>query len=659
MVPALQAPVTLRVDGVEIAPLERSLEESFRGRGPHAWSIPREALARDRITLELDVAHRWLLAGWVDAAPRLVAGVEGDLGYQLTRLSTGYGAAIGALGLGTLGILYLLIFLHDRRRRADGWFSGQLLSATTYPLFVWGPLQRILGARETDILGVALVSAIYTSLRFVELEVGAPRASKAWAWLFGGSIVIGLAATGPFWSPLLLAAIAAPVTAIGSIRQLWVLGVLARKDPSPNVRVAFTSWIVLATSLIPDVIAWSGRGEILGGVRTASLGLAGFGLIQAIGLSRRYLGSLSRADALNVALEERLDALAKKNAENEALADDLRRQIRLRTEELSEAIGRLSQRPRGTTLEIGQQVDGRWTVEGKLGEGSMGAVYAVVREDTGARFALKVLSGDLDLVRLARFAREAKLAASIEHRNVVRVVDTAVAREGFMYLVLEYVGGGSLRDHAARYADVPWALAVLRDVAGGLRAIHERGIVHRDLKPGNVLLDDDGVGPTRARITDFGISGLDASLRTLDEILPKPQGDAAGALEQTITSQWADSDPTLTGTGHILGTAAYMAPEIVRDARAASAASDVYAFGCVAFELLTGGRPFSSEQALLRARTGRPSPPALDAAAPDLPPALVAILTRTLAVDPEARPTAAELEAALDAIVTATSARAS
>ncbi|HEU0033301.1 MAG TPA: serine/threonine-protein kinase [Kofleriaceae bacterium] len=295
-----------------------------------------------------------------------------------------------------------------------------------------------------------------------------------------------------------------------------------------------------------------------------------------------------------------------------------------RARELSEALLRLSGAPgRAQRFEAGAIVRGRYRVLRPIGRGGMGQVYEVERLDDGEALALKVMTGTADRLALARFAREAQLAAELRHPNVVGAVDIGVTDEGTLYLVMDLVPGRALAELRDHYGDPSWALPVLRDIATALGAMHERGIVHRDLKPANVLVAEDG-----AKVTDFGI----AALRARDTDPVSAHDDTAAAVRD------------LTQTGAILGTPMYMAPELAAGAEHACAASDVFSFGVVAFELLGGALPFDVPPVY-----ARPAPPPLASRCPHVRPEVCTLVDRCLAIDPAARPTAAALASALAA----------
>ncbi|MGH3128473.1 MAG: serine/threonine-protein kinase [Gaiellaceae bacterium] len=251
----------------------------------------------------------------------------------------------------------------------------------------------------------------------------------------------------------------------------------------------------------------------------------------------------------------------------------------------------------------------RYDSSALVASGGMGDVYRVVDLSLERTVALKVLaerhsqSSDIR----ARFTREAHAAARLStHPHVVTVFDVG-EHDGRPFIVMEYLEGGSVHDRI-RSAPVAPARAIgwLRQAAAGLDAAHAEGIVHRDVKPANLLLDDDD----RVHVTDFGIAS------------------AAGF-------------DTLTLPGTVLGTAGYLSPEQARG-ETASAASDRYALGVVAFELLTGRRPYAAETPVTEAFAHLNAPiPSAAETAPALPRGVDAVFERALAKDPNVRPASA------------------
>ncbi len=299
------------------------------------------------------------------------------------------------------------------------------------------------------------------------------------------------------------------------------------------------------------------------------------------------------------------------------LEAEVRRQVAERARDLSEAIARLSDAPATRSrLAPGDMVDTRYRIVRPIGEGGMGQVLEVERLADNRRLALKVLSHAADRSSLARFAREAQLAAELDHPNVIAALDVGVTGAGVLYLVMQLVTGASLDRARARYGDRAWALPILRQIGEAVVAMHERGIIHRDLKPSNVLLDGE-----RVKVTDFGIASLVA--RPLDEATP----DGATAL-------------ALTRAGALVGTPSYMAPELCAGTQEAGPASDAFSLGVVAYELLAGRLPHVSPPAIERlAGRALAPPPPLAQLCPELPSTLAALVDRCLCEAPGDRPT--------------------
>jgi serine/threonine-protein kinase len=469
------------------------------------------------------------------------------------------------------------------------------------------------------------------------------------------------------------------VTALNLALQFYMLVRLGRVTPRPqNLYLIVLAWPATAMLGVPDVIAWLGLGDPFLGLRTASLGMMMICLLQATALSREHLLSLRRADRLNADLAVRV-------REVEHLNEDLRRHIAARSRELAESFaedGAEQLAEPVDALDPGDVVQRRYRVVRRIGEGGMGFVYEVERIADNSHFALKVLSVTSDGATRARFAREAQVAATVDHPNVVSIVDFEQASEGYLFLVMELVEGNTLLEVRRRNRDIPWTLFVLAQVAAGLGALHRQGIVHRDLKPGNVLLSRgaDGRRPL-VKITDFGISSLvdeRPSLRapttipiisaapaapaslplsspedsaTLRNAAPLADSSHMATLVKLDGSPVEDAKPSnaaLTQTGIVFGTPSYMAAELVFGVKNATRSSDVFSLGVIAFELLTGHRPFH-ESPLQTRMAGRnlSAAPRLLEACPSLDPSIAEMLERALGHDPATRPSAQELAEAL------------
>ena len=211
----------------------------------------------------------------------------------------------------------------------------------------------------------------------------------------------------------------------------------------------------------------------------------------------------------------------------------------------------------------------------------MGEVYRATDRNLGRDVAIKVLPEAFaqDAERLARFEREAKTLASLNHPNIAAVHGFEKS-EHVRALVMELVEGPTLADRlAARPIPLDEALPIARQIADALEAAHEQGIVHRDLKPANVKLRDDGT----VKVLDFGLAKMVDS-----PVTSAPSAIVAHSFSPTITT------PAMTQLGVILGTAAYMSPEQAKG-KPADKRSDVWAFGCVLYEMLTGKRAFAGE----------------------------------------------------------------
>jgi eukaryotic-like serine/threonine-protein kinase len=224
---------------------------------------------------------------------------------------------------------------------------------------------------------------------------------------------------------------------------------------------------------------------------------------------------------------------------------------------------------------------GHYQVLGPLGAGGMGEVYRARDTKLGRDVALKILPAAVssDPERRARFAREARALAALNHPNIAQVHGFEDG-EPTSALIMELVDGEDLSDRIRRGA-VPYdeSIAIARQIADALQAAHDRGIVHRDLKPGNIKLRDDGT----VKVLDFGLA---KALEQGSGIGDQESGELSNS--PTITS------PAMTMRGVILGTAAYMSPEQAKG-RAVDKRTDIWAFGCVLYEMLTGRKAFAGD----------------------------------------------------------------
>jgi serine/threonine protein kinase len=221
---------------------------------------------------------------------------------------------------------------------------------------------------------------------------------------------------------------------------------------------------------------------------------------------------------------------------------------------------------------IGKVLSERYRIVRKIGEGGMGAVYQAEHALIEKKIALKILFQDLtrrpDLI--ARFLQEAKSASRIGHENVIDISDFGQSPEGLVFIAMEYLDGQDLGRTLKKTGAMDWVRArpILMQIAKGLRAAHGNGIIHRDMKPENVYLIQKEGRPDFVKVLDFGIA--------------------------KIVTDDAGSGPALTQTGMIFGTPEYMSPEQAQghppDHRV-----DVYAVGCIMYQMLTGSVPFTAD----------------------------------------------------------------
>jgi serine/threonine-protein kinase len=268
-----------------------------------------------------------------------------------------------------------------------------------------------------------------------------------------------------------------------------------------------------------------------------------------------------------------------------------------------------------------------YRVERELGGGGMSRVFLAEDQRLGRKVVIKVLSAlEAEGLSVQRFEREIRLAASLQHPNIVPLL-SAGAANGVPYYTMPFVEGEGLRSRLSRGPlPVSEAISILRDVARALAYAHERGVIHRDIKPDNVLLSG-----AVAVVTDFGI---------------------AKALAAAQTSPGRDR---LTSSGLTLGTPAYMSPEQAAGDPNIDHRADIYSLGCLAFELIAGRPPFDGRppHRMVAAHMTEP-PPSLASRRPDAPPALASLVDRCLAKDPVDRPQSAEeLLAALESVIAA------
>ena len=575
----LRAPAVLRVDGVEAPAIDGD------GLAPyHAWRIPGST---GHVRLALEVRNSSFFGTIIGSAPQVGDGLP--VRYRVARAAAGAASIIAVILAALMALIYAVTWLLDRARAAHGWFALQAILVVPAYAAMFGatPAEGAFVA----LMYLCMIAAAVAGLYFVYAEFDLGRAPR----LVPVALTIAIAdfaiepdafGGGRHLSTLLYV-IGLPIIGYVVVR---LIGVARRRDPERVSAALFAcAWAIFLGSAVPDVLITAQRTDLVAGIYGSSIGIALYVLVHALVLARERALAARRQEQLN---------------------RELRRQVAERSRELSEALARLQFAP-AALLEPGAIVDGRYRIGGVLGRGGMGQVYTCERIADGAAFALKVLRGGASPTALARFAREAAIAARLDNAHLIAVHDVGVTPEGVLFLIMDLATGPSLEARSAHYGDIAWGIAVLRDIARGLAALHTAGVVHRDLKPANVLLCEGG-----ARIADFGVASLLAT--------------PGAGFDDTV-----DAGSPLTRTGAVVGTPLYMAPELMEDARDPKPSSDLYSFGVVGYEILARRSPFADavdEESLTPLRV----------AVPGVADEVAALIDRALSRDPNARPTAAD-----------------
>jgi serine/threonine protein kinase len=266
---------------------------------------------------------------------------------------------------------------------------------------------------------------------------------------------------------------------------------------------------------------------------------------------------------------------------------------------------------------VGTRIAGKYQLIRMIGEGGMGAVYEARHVQMDRRVAIKMLRAEFvrDRGAVERFLREARTAAYIEHKSIVRVLDFGEAEDGTPFIVMTYLDGHPLSEQLYRRGRLSEldAVQVLAPIASALERAHKGGVIHRDLKPENIFMARDSDGRERPVLLDFGVARL--------------RGEA-----DAIQSEQGGGPITM------LGTPAYMAPEQISGATGVDARTDIYGMGVVLYELLTGVSPFQREdaQGTIHAilTEGVRSPSRI---VPTISPAMEAVILCAMARDPQHR----------------------
>ncbi len=278
-----------------------------------------------------------------------------------------------------------------------------------------------------------------------------------------------------------------------------------------------------------------------------------------------------------------------------------------------------------------------YRITAKLGEGGMGEVFRARDTRLNREVAIKVLPKEFASHpdRLRRFEQESKTLAALNHPNILTIHDAGV-HDGTPYLVSELLGGKTLRKELSAGAlPLRKVTDYALQIAQGLAADHGKGIIRRDLKPENIFITEDG----RVKILDFGLAKLTSDLRSNTSSLKSPADPEAATLAES------------TQPGMVLGTPAYMSPEQVRG-EPTDHRTDIFAFGCVLYEMLTGNRAFRRDTpAETMSAVLKEEPPELNGASSSITPSFERIIRRCLEKQPERRfQTASDLGFAFESL---------
>ncbi len=272
------------------------------------------------------------------------------------------------------------------------------------------------------------------------------------------------------------------------------------------------------------------------------------------------------------------------------------------------------------TLEAGRSL-AHYRLAERIGEGAMGEVWKATDSTLGREVAIKILPAEFaaDAERIGRFEREAKVLASLNHPGIAAIYGFHESN-GVRFLAMELVPGEDLAQRLEK-GSVPASEAtdIARQIAESLEAAHDQGIVHRDLKPANVKLTPDG----KVKVLDFGLA------KALDPMTSGGRSGVDSRFSPTVTSLG-------TVAGVILGTAAYMSPEQAKG-KAVDRRTDIWAFGCILYEMLVGRRPFDGEGISEVLAAVIMAPIAFDALPPSIPSRLRALVERCMERDPRRR----------------------
>lgn len=661
----------------------------FLGYRTHIVPLPQDYSGK-RLTLRIYSHH-------------LNIGVSGQtrVGSSVTlvgvMLQQDIGKAVVGMILCAVGLMMLALFGLQRSEAAYRSYGGFALTVGLWILcqmqcraLLWN---APLGWFTLEIF--SLYTTVGFLLRYILLVFGPgplhlvkPISNLYFGYAVGAAILAGL-----FDVPLLATLLPFQVLLLVGIAYMLVMVALAVRRGNSDARVFGAGFVAAALFAAYDTLA------ALGLVPRSQISLSHFGhgaftLSLGLILARRFREVHLALFGARQELSEKVRMLQERHVEVQQLNDELRRQIEARSRHIVNSLldGDLSSSQ--SVLPIlapGEMLAEHYRVGRVLGQGGMGTVYEVERITDGRRLAAKVLSVRAGKKGLARFAREAQLLAKLKHQNLVTIFDVDVTASQMAYIVMELVEGQNLASLSGRYGDVAFARRVLEQVADVLATVHSQGIVHRDLKPENVLVMHAGdLDRLQVKLVDFGVSMLapggattlpdgsqsaasatslgpptglppsayaatagdpaSASISDTDRVSPGAstgQAPAVGGPQPFEGSARRSRPAGITQTGIIVGTPLYMAPELRKGAKTARPASDMFSFGVMAYELMTGELPSEQPPILMAFHPGKRWYPPLRMKCADLPGELSDAIERCLEPQPELRPTAAELRSVL------------
>lgn len=587
--------------------------------------------AADRATLTLQVSNFEHARGGSPGMPPLVgtaSAVDAYVAHQ--RMADFF--FIGLLFI--TGLHHLVLFGLRRHERASLWFAALclLLSLRLYLLGRYLPTEipslpaGVPHRLETLSFFFAVPSAILFLHHLFPRDL--PR------HLIRPLVAVGVAFTATLLLPVAVYSELVPAYQLFTVGVI-ILGVGAvvratARERDASAVLTLLGLTALASAALLDIL----RERAIVNIRF----IAQYGISVFVICESALLALLNQRRAKQ--LEARNDEVQRLNSELNTLNDQLKRQIANRSHELSQAMMLMAQSNGPRALAAGDVVGDQYRVVAPIGEGGMGTVYRAERVTDGRRVALKLIRGGADPEGIARFAREAEVVAHIDHPNVVGILDFNLSPAGLLYLVMELVEGRSLEADRARFGDVAWALPLLAQLLAALEAIHAREVIHRDVKPSNLLVADG-----RLKLADFGV----AQMRRAAPRSAVSTGTETirGGSDGELAAGGETDELQITRAGMMIGSPMYMAPELGDGSVHASTKSDMFSFGLVAYEMLSGKRAYERPPVLAVVdRAAIPEPPSLASLLPALDARLAQFIDACFARSPRNRPDAATILAA-------------